>query len=53
MKKHYFAPELNIITLDINDVITHSLATSDGDNIIDFGSYWGNEDNYYTPWGTA
>lgn len=53
MKKQYLAPEFNIITLDTNDVITHSIATSNGDNIIDFGS-WGDwsEDSYWTPWGT-
>ena len=54
MKKQYLAPEFNIITLDSIDVITHSIATSEGDNIIDFGSWgdWGDE-SYFTPWGTG
>lgn len=32
MKKQYFAPEFEEIIFDVEDIITHSLATSDGDN---------------------
>lgn len=37
MKKQYFAPELDTVLFDINDIITHSLATghpsgNDNDN---------------------
>lgn len=52
--KQYFAPEFNIIALDVNDIITHSIATSEGDNIVDFDSWgdWGDE-SYFTPWGNG
>ncbi len=32
MKKQYFAPEFEEIIFDVEDIITHSLATSNGDN---------------------
>ena len=38
MKKQYFAPELEKIIFEVEDIITHSLATSDGDNVVDFSS---------------
>ncbi len=55
MNKKYLAPEFNIISLDVTDVITHSIATSGGDNIVDFESWgWGGGDeSYFTPWGTG
>jgi hypothetical protein len=57
LKKQYGIPELNIITFDVKDVITHSIATEDGDNIID-----GDDTGWFsirpdgtitTPWGTV
>ena len=38
MKKQYFAPEFEEIIFDVEDIITHSLATSDGDNGYDAGN---------------
>jgi hypothetical protein len=32
VKKQYFAPEFEEIIFDVEDIITHSLATSNGDN---------------------
>jgi hypothetical protein len=32
VKKQYFAPEFEEIIFDVEDIITHSLATSDGEN---------------------
>lgn len=40
MKKQYVAPELDKIIFDVEDIITHSMATSDGDNIIDWGDFF-------------
>lgn len=40
MKKQYVAPEFDNIIFDIEDIITHSLATSSGDDIIDGGDWW-------------
>ncbi|MBE6683971.1 MAG: hypothetical protein E7595_07515 [Ruminococcaceae bacterium] len=40
MKKQYIAPELDTVLFDINDIITHSLATghpSGSDNDTDVG----------------
>lgn len=31
MKKQYVAPEIEIIKFEVNDIITHSLATSNGE----------------------
>ena len=31
MKKQYVAPEIEIVEFEIKDIITHSLATSEGD----------------------
>ena len=54
MKKQYLAPEFNIILFESTDVITHSLATSNGDNHVDASSKpgwgWGDE-SIFTPWG--
>ena len=41
MKKQYVAPELEKIIFDVEDIITHSLATSEGDDVIDFSDWWG------------
>lgn len=40
MKKQYVAPELDKIIFDVEDIITHSLATSDGDDVIDFSDWF-------------
>jgi len=40
MKKQYFAPELDKIIFDVEDIITHSMATSDGDNDLDFDDWF-------------
>ncbi|MBR6755255.1 MAG: hypothetical protein IKM22_04940 [Clostridia bacterium] len=59
MKKQYGIPELDIIVFDIKDIITHSLATEDGDNIVDaseedwFGNDFsiGGDGTIHSPWG--
>ncbi len=57
LKKQYGIPELDIIVFDIKDIITHSIATEDGDNIIDGGEVpgWdfsmGEDGGIQTPWG--
>ncbi len=40
MKKHYEKPELNIIDFDLEDIITHSLAQSGGDNEVTVPDEW-------------
>ena len=40
MKKQYVAPELEKIIFDVEDIITHSLATSEGDDIIDWSDWF-------------
>lgn len=62
MKKQYVAPEIEIIKFDVTDIITHSLATGNGDNNsggkYPFGSkssttYYGYDGNtIYTDYGT-
>ncbi|MBR2901379.1 MAG: hypothetical protein IKC39_03960 [Clostridia bacterium] len=57
MKKQYGIPELDIIVFDIKDIITHSLATEDGDDVIDASKVpgWdfnmGYDGTIYSPWG--
>lgn len=41
MKKQYVAPELDKIIFDVEDIITHSLATSEGDDVVDFSDWFG------------
>lgn len=41
LKKKYFSPELNRIVFEVEDIITHSLATSEGDNDLDFDDFFG------------
>ena len=55
LRKEYLIPEFNIVKLDLDDIITHSIATSNGDNPVDASSYsdwWTDGENIYTPWGT-
>ncbi len=49
LKKKYLSPELNRIVFEVEDIITHSLATSEGDNDIDFGDLFAadGENLYY------
>ncbi len=35
MKKEYVAPALDLIKFDINDIISHSNATSNGETVVD------------------
>ncbi len=35
MKKQYIAPELEKIIFDVEDIITHSMATENSDNVTD------------------
>ncbi len=56
MKKEYLIPEFNIIALDLNDIIAHSIATSLGDDIVDasdsaYSNWWADGEYIYTPWG--
>lgn len=39
MKKQYVAPEFDKIIFDVEDIITHSMAISNGDNVIDWGDF--------------
>lgn len=63
MKKQYVAPEIEIIEFDVTDIITHSLATDNGDNATSYpfgnkGNKKGTVDfrvdgnNIYTDFGT-
>ena len=59
LKKQYGIPELDIIVFDIKDIITHSIATENGDNIIDASDVpgWdfsmGDDGTITTPWGNV
>ncbi len=49
MKKKYYSPDLNKLIFEVEDIITHSLATSEGDNEFDFDDLFAfdGEDIYY------
>ena len=47
MKKQYVAPEFDNIIFDIEDIITHSLATSSGDGNINGEGWWADGANIY------
>ena len=60
MKKQYVAPDFEIIEFEIADIITHSIATGDGNNDI-FNPFGKNSNgvgfkvdgkNIYTDFGT-
>lgn len=40
MKKHYATPAFDKIIFDVEDIITHSLATSEGDDVIEFDDWF-------------
>ncbi len=40
MKKLYNAPEFEMISVDAGDIITHSIATGEGDNEVSAPDAW-------------